>query len=398
MSRPPDSWFAAALGSLTLVGPLAIHLFLPVMPEVKASFAVSDALAELTISVTFFVMALATLVYGTLSDRYGRRPILLAGLAFFITGSLVSALAPSVLTLILGRLVQALGAGCGITLARAIARDAYGPDRLVNVIAYLTMAYTLGPMLAPPIGGLLDDLFGWRSVFWFAFLAGTSIAIAAFFILRETRADTMGARRSGSVFREYAQLFADARFTGFVLQSGFCSGTFFAMVAASPFLMSEQLGRSATEYGLYFFLLPAGYFAGNVLSSRLSNRVSVETMVLAGSLLPPIAIAVQAGFILTGGLTPLLIFLPAVIVSTAQGVALPNAQAGAIRVVPELAGTASGIGVFLQVLCSAIFSEVYGLLADGTAVPMLLTASVGAVLTLLAGALPFIAKRRAAPA
>jgi DHA1 family bicyclomycin/chloramphenicol resistance-like MFS transporter len=170
--KNPSLAFAISLGSITLIGPLAIHLFLPAMPSVKASFGASDALVQLTFSVTLMTMAVVTPVYGTLSDRYGRRPILLSGLAFFLLGSIVSAVAPSVTVLIIGRLIQAMGAGCGLTLTRAIARDAYGPAVLVKAIAYLTMAYTLGPMIAPPLGGILIDSFGWRSAFWFALAAG----------------------------------------------------------------------------------------------------------------------------------------------------------------------------------------------------------------------------------
>jgi DHA1 family bicyclomycin/chloramphenicol resistance-like MFS transporter len=149
----PGAGFAMALGAITLIGPLSIHLFLPAMPAVKAHFAASDAAVQATFSVTLFAMAVVTPAYGSLSDRYGRRPVLLIGLGFFLLGSLVSALAGSVPMLILGRLIQAMGAGCGITLTRAIARDAYGPTALVKAIAYLTMAYTIGPMIAPPMGG-----------------------------------------------------------------------------------------------------------------------------------------------------------------------------------------------------------------------------------------------------
>ncbi len=153
-----------ALACISLISPLAVHLFLPVIPAVKISLGLSDSVAQLTFSVALFSMAFATLFYGSLSDRFGRRPVLLSGLCLFLAGSAISAVANSVVALVLGRLVQALGAGCGITLVRAIAQDVYGASRLVKAIAYLTMAYTLGPMVAPLIGGVLVDALGWRSV------------------------------------------------------------------------------------------------------------------------------------------------------------------------------------------------------------------------------------------
>ncbi len=381
--RKPGAAFAISLGAITLIGPLSIHLFLPAMPDVKADFGISSEVAQLTFSVTLFAMAIVTPFYGSLSDRYGRRSILLAGLVLFLIGSLFAALAQSVVVLIAARFVQAMGAGCGMPLTRAIARDAYGPGVLVKAIAYLTMAYTVGPMLAPPLGGLLIDAFGWRSEFWFALSVGAAITIGAYFVVHETRSRADIAAAPPGTFRHYGILLRDPRFLAFVLQSGFTSFMFFAIASASPFLMKDVLGRSATEYGLYFMLFPTGYFIGNVISSRLSGRAPIEKMVLAGALIGVVVVAGQSGLILAGYLSPLLIFIPGGLLSFAQGLSLPNAQAGAMRVQPALAGTAAGLGVFVQMLASAISTEVYGLIADGTPIPMIEIAIAGVVFALL---------------
>ena len=169
--RNPGRAFTIALGLIALITPLAVHLFFPVIPAVKVALGLSDARAQLTFSIALFGMAFATLFYGSLSDRYGRRPVLLSGLALFLFGSVVSLIAETANALVLGRLVQAIGAGCALTLVRAIARDAYRAEQLVKAIAYLTMFGTLGPMISPIIGGVLTDTLGWRSVFGFA-LAG----------------------------------------------------------------------------------------------------------------------------------------------------------------------------------------------------------------------------------
>jgi DHA1 family bicyclomycin/chloramphenicol resistance-like MFS transporter len=230
-------------------------------------------------------------------------------------------------------------------------------------------------------------------VFWFALLIGAAITAAAYVVLAETRRGTRE-RRRGGVLGDYAALFRDVRFTALVLQSGFCSGTFFAIVAASPFLTEETLGRSATEYGLYFFVFPAGYCVGNLVSSRLAGRVSIEAMVLVGAAINFLAAAAQAAVIGLSALSVLSIFGPGLLVTFAQGLALPNAQAGAMQVKPALAGTAAGLGVFVQMILSALFAQIYGWAADGTPIPMIATAMVAATLSLIAGAIPFRRMRR----
>jgi MFS transporter, DHA1 family, multidrug resistance protein len=387
--------FATALGAITLIGPLAIHLFLPVMPAVKTAFAISDAVVELTFSVTLFTMAIVTLFYGSLADRYGRRPVLLGGLALFVVGSALSAFATSVTMLIVGRVVQAIGAGSGLTLSRAIARDAYGPEALVKAIAYLTMAYTIGPMIAPTFGGLLLDIFGWRAAFWFALVASTAILIMSYLVLFETKHRSSSPPPHGRVLSHYTTLLGSARFVAYVLQSGALSFAFFAIAAASPLLMKDNLGQSGLEYGLYFLMFPIGYTSGNWVSVHLSGRVPVDTMVLLGSILSFILFLGQAVWILAGDLSPLLIFLPGGLVSFSQGLSMPNAQAGAMRIEPTLAGTAAGLGVFMQMFLSAVSSELFGILSDGTALPMIELTMTGAVVALGSAIAVFIFGRRA---
>jgi DHA1 family bicyclomycin/chloramphenicol resistance-like MFS transporter len=246
--RNPGRAFALALGLVALITPLAVHLFFPVIPEVKVALGLTHAEAQLTFSVALFGMAFATLFYGTLSDRYGRRPVLLSGLALFLIGSVVSALAQSPPTLLLGRLVQAVGAGCALTLVRAIARDAYRADQLVKAIAYLTMFGTLGPMVSPTIAGVLIDTLGWRSTFGFAVLAGGTIAFIAYRVLYETHSAASRTAKGDSVIQGYRELFSRIRFNAFVLQSGFNTGAFIVMATAAASLMTELLHQPATAF------------------------------------------------------------------------------------------------------------------------------------------------------
>jgi DHA1 family bicyclomycin/chloramphenicol resistance-like MFS transporter len=397
-SRPqlPGRAFAVALGLVAFIAPLAVHLFFPVIPAVKAALSLSEAAAQFNFSVALFAMALATLAYGSLSDRYGRRPLLLSGLLLFLVGSAISAVAPTAAALALGRIVQAVGAGCSTTLVRTIARDAYRAEYLVRAIAYLTMFYTLGPMIAPLFGGVLIDTLGWRSVFGFALIAGALIAVAAYAWIFETRPQISVEEGEIGIVRGYFELFRNPQFVGYVLQSGFNTASFMTTASAAAVLMKELLARSSTEFGVYFLVFPVGFFLGNWLSSRIGSRRSNEVMVLAGAMLSIATISVQAALLLSGVVAPWSLFLPGLFLTFSQGIALPYAQVGAMATIPRLAGTAAGVGVFMQNMGAAVFTQLYGLFANGTPSPMVAMVGLSGILGLAAGALPFIYRRKAA--
>ena len=390
--KTPGKAFALTLGLTALITPLAVHLFFPVIPAIKVAMNIGDAYAQLTFSIALFGMAFATLVYGSLSDRHGRRPVLMSGLVLFLIGSVVSAFAPTPLTLVAGRLVQAIGAGCSLTLTRAIARDAYRAEHLVKAIAYLTMFGTLGPMIAPIIGGFLTDIFGWRSVFAFALLAGGAISLTAYIVMYETH--PLASRKAGaeSMARSYLALFSRLRFNACVLQSGFNTGAFMVMATASASLMTELLHRPGTEFGLYFWLFPAGFFAGNFISTRIGGRASTETMMLAGSVMALTTVLVQAFVLTHSAVVPLALFLPGTFITMAQGISMPYAQAGAMNEIPRFAGTAAGVGVFTQNFCAAFFAQLYGMFADGSPMPMVAIAVLCGILTFVTGAIPMLQK------
>src|ERR1044072_1798696 len=268
----PGRVFALTLGLTALITPLAVHLFFPVIPAIKVAMGIGDAYAQLTFSISLFGMAFATLFYGSLSDRYGRRPVLLSGLGLFLVGSVVSAFAPSRAALVLGRFVQAIGAGCALTLVRAIARDAFRAEQLVKAIAYLTMFGTLGPMVSPFIGGVLIDTLGWRSVFGFALIAGGVITLIAYLVMRETHPAANRQKAQESFAASYAVLFRRLRFNAYVLQTGLNTGAFMVMAVAASSMLTELLQRPATEYGLYFLLFPIRLLLVNFISTPVARR------------------------------------------------------------------------------------------------------------------------------
>ena len=386
--------FLATLLGTTLIGPLAIHMFLPAIPAVQQAFEAPVATAQATFSIALFTMACATLVYGSLSDRFGRRPVMLAGLILFTVGALIAALATSIPVLLTGRFLQGAGAAGGVVLARAILRDVYGIDRLVKAIAYLTAAYVLGPMLAPALGGFLIDAFGWRAEFTFATVCGTAIIVLAWFSLRETHLERGPASSLAGMARGYGRLLRSPRFCAFALQPGFASGAFFALSSSVAVLSTEKLGISASEFGLYFMSFPIGFMTGNVIAGRLSGRVAIETMILVGCTVTLGAIIFMVVLLALDGITLLALFVPGGLHTFGQGLSQPSSNSGAISTDPDLAGTASGVVVFLQFFLGAALSQLVGFLADGTATPTMIVVCTATAFSFLAGTTPMLLKWR----
>ena len=353
---------------MTFIGPLSLHLFIPAMPAVKEDFGVSTGIAQLTMSLAMLSMAFFTVAYGGLSDRFGRKGVLLGGLVLFTCGAVACMAAANMPMLLAGRVLQGAGAGCGVVLARAIARDVYGQERVAQVIAYLTAAYVLGPMFAPPLGGHLTTLFGWRALFALAALFGLVVILAVTFAVPETRARTAGVPRG--VFAGYKSLLRGRRFVGFMMQPGLLSAAFYTQATAASFLAAEHLGATASEIGLWFFAFPIGFMAGSFISGRIGGSRSIEFMTILGGVIGVINGILLIGWLHFAGVSMAALYIPGMFVSLAQGLSMPYAQAGAMAVDPQLAGSASGAVVFSQFFWPAALQQLTGLLADGSWVPM----------------------------
>jgi DHA1 family bicyclomycin/chloramphenicol resistance-like MFS transporter len=365
----------AALVAVTFIAPMAVHMFIPALPVVKQSLAISNELAFATIALVMMTMAFATLIYGGFSDHWGRKQVLLTGLALFTIGSELSWIAPDIWTLLAGRILQATGAGCGVVLARAIAHDVYGMERIAPVIANLTAAYVLGPALAPTLGAFMIAALGWRSLFMFSAMIGLALIILVIFYLPETRTKPPSKAPVGRIIRDigrsYGQLLRVPRFTAYMLLPGLVSGTFFANATASAFLARETLGVSTETYGIWFLLLPAGFMAGNFMSGRIGNRASITFMTVTGSILNVGVVLAMWGNLSMAGLSMLAIMLPGFMLGIAQGMCLPYAQAGAMQVNPSLAGSASGAVVFSQLFFAGLAQLLMGFVADGSWQPVI---------------------------
>lgn len=353
------------------VGALSIDMFLPSLPAMAAAFGSDAGTAQLTVTLFLVGMAAAQLVFGPLSDRFGRRCVLIGGLALYTLAGVACALAPGMGVLLAARVVQALGAGAGPVVARAIVRDLYDRDRAARMLAAMGTAQALTPILAPVLGGWVHVAAGWRAVFFVLAGFGALFLLGAIGIVRETNvhAGPRGPRADDEPSR-LARLLTDRAFLGYVAVMALMFSGQFAFIAGSSFALIVVLGVSPEVYGLCFGSVAIGLMIGNFLSVRLTSRLGIDRMILAGTVFGAMAGVVLAALPWLGVATVPTVIVPMFCYALGLGLVFPNAMAGAIAPYPLMAGTASAVVGFVQMTGSALYAIAVGHLYDGTLRPM----------------------------
>lgn len=389
MTETHDSSRALPRGTILLLavasalGPVAMQILLPAIPQLRQAFAIDAGTAQLTLSLSMVSIAVATLFYGPLSDRYGRKPVILGGIVLTFIGSVLCSLAPTIETLIAGRIVQAAGGAVGLVVARAVVRDAYPADQAASMISTLVMFMVVMPMLSPAVGGELLVRFDWHSVFWL--VGGLSLVLLALLTIRlpETLRQPVHFTGLGSMFRGFAMLLRSRVFRGYAFSLAFISVMFFSFIAAVPEIMISVMDRPPNEYGYYFIMVPACFIMGNNISRMVSRRMGPQRMTELGSILAITGIVLALALQLAGLLHPLALFMPIALTTFGNGLAMPSAQAAAINEFPDRAGSASGLTGFLQMGFAAIAAQLVALIFNGTAFPLLLLMLCAAILSLI---------------
>jgi len=362
----------ALLMAMTAIGPATLNILVPALPGLVTLLASDAETVQLTLSLYLLSLATAQLMLGPLSDRFGRRPVVLGGLTLAVVASLAAITTSSIGALIATRIVQAIGASTGVVIGRAIIRDLYERDRAAAMIGLVTTAMVIAPMISPLIGGILDTAFGWEAIFVFITLFSGAVLLWAVFVLPETR-PTSAAQAPVMLLRDFSALLANMKFHGYVLAGALGSAPFFTFLGGGPHVVVTLMGRTSAEFGLWFAVTSLGYMSGNFTASRLSQRFGVDTMIIVGIAFELIGATLTA--VLVAGLPdggPAIIFVPQMVISYGNGLLLPNAIAGAISVRPQAAGTASGMTGFAQMAIGAASTQTVSILlaAATTAMPM----------------------------
>ncbi|CAH1664416.1 MULTISPECIES: multidrug effflux MFS transporter [unclassified Chelatococcus] len=347
------------LASLTFSATLAMHIFVPALPQVAQDLSASVGAMQLTISLYILGLAVGQLIYGPIADRFGRRPTLIAGLSLYIMAGIAAAMAPSAHALIAARLFQAMGGCVGMVLSRAIIRDTSSPQDSVRSLALVNLFITAGPAVAPLIGSAVMSTAGWRFIFVLLALFGVMNIMFTVWLLPETRR-AGGDNSVTTLARNYRSLLTSPAFLGYAIGGGCATTSMYAFIGAAPFIFINELGRSAYEVGIYLAILVTGIWIGSIVVSRLIMRVPIRSLLIGGNLVSLVAALVFLGVVASGHLTVSWVVGLMFLFLFGAGFAAPTALTQAVSVNPKVVGSASGLYGFAQMSVGALCAGLAG--------------------------------------
>lgn len=350
MQKKPKSQATWLLVLITSTSALALTIITPSLPGIAESFSVTPKNAQRVLTVYMLMIGLGQLVFGPLSDRFGRRLTLLAGLGLYLLGSLLASFSPDLHSLVVARLIQGLGASAAMVLPRVIINDTHQPRAAAVSLAAVTAAMAITPMISFPLGGFLAEFFGWRSSMAVTALLGLATIVSALFLLQETNSTRQTHLQLGLVVADYLSLTKNKQFLLFATNMGLATSIFYSFLNFLPFSFKD-LGYSASEFGYYMMLLPTSFIVGNLISQKLTPILGITNMVKIGSLTATAGIGVMGGLVFFGFESAWGLVLPGMVYSLAVGFSLPNATMGAINSVgPSVRGLGAGLAGSLQML------------------------------------------------
>ncbi len=376
---PPHITTLILLGGL---GALSMNVFLPSLPAMAEYFQVDYRTIQLSVALYLVMAAIGQVILGPVSDRFGRRPVMLWSIVLFMIATAGCLLAREAWVFLWFRMAQAVIVA-GFVLSRAAVRDMVPGSQAASMIGYVTMGMSLVPMAAPMLGGALGQAFGWQANFWLLLAGGAVVLWLTWRDMGETFTRQEGG--FGAQLREYPELLTSRRFWGYCLASAFASGSFFAYLGGAPYIGSEVYHLAPAMLGLYFGAPSLGYLVGNFISGRFSVRLGINRMLLLGTMIPTLSLLLALAVFGSGAGSAEAFFGFMSLIGLGNGMTLPNANAGMLGVRPKLAGSASGLGGAIMIGAGAALSAYAGTLLGGEAgaLPLLWLMFICAALSVL---------------
>ena len=371
MPRPNPTALTALLALLTGIAPMSVDMYLASLPDIARNLMTSDAQVQLTLSFYLVGFAIGQVIWGPISDRHGRKPILLTAISVFIAASFVCTIAPSIEVLIAARFVQAIG-GAGMTvMARAVVRDVYEGLAVARELSRMTAVMALAPLIAPLLGGVLQTFFGWRANFIVLTAIGVSAALLVALLLPETlRSRAPEPVSLGSIFRSYRTFARDRTFLAYSGLLICAFGGLFAWISASAFVLQNLYGLTPFDFGLAFAVGSVGYLAGTWIAAHIVARAGLDRTLGLGCAAMAGGGAAGVLALMFGFTSATALVLPVAVFLAGLGLALPQAQAGALLPFPERAGAASSLVGFLQQTAGAVVGAIVVHLLGQSAWPL----------------------------
>ena len=383
MLRPGTFALTALLAALTAVGPLTTDMYLPSLPDIARQLGASSAQVQLTISAYLIGFAAGQIIYGPMSDRHGRKPVLIGAIALYCVASLACALSTSIEMLIVARAFQALGGSGGIVLTRAIVRDIYSGAHAGRELSVIGSVMALAPVLAPIVGGLIQTAFGWRATFLALVGAGFAGAAVVWALLPETLAARAAEPVSlASMLRSYRIVGRNSAYLAYLSVTSASYAGLFAWISGSAFVLQDLYGLAPFDFGVAFALGSVGYMVGSAVAARLVIRLGLDGLLgLGGCACAAGGLAMVAAVAL-GSVSSMSLVLPMAVYLAGLGMVLPQGIAGAMTPFPERAGAASSLFGFVQQTVAAACGAVVGWYLGQSAWPLALGVAVMGLATL----------------
>mgnify|MGYP003626920201 CR=1 FL=1 len=390
MTQPPPGRPNAVM--LTIIasmmvgfGPMTIDLYLPALPAIAADLGTEARRVQLTLSVYIVGFAFCQLIYGPVSDRFGRLPALVTGCVLYIAASFGCALAQSVDQLIVCRFLQAVGASCGPVLGRAVVRDYFTREEAARVMSWVISVMSLAPILAPVLGGLIVTWADWRMNFWvLTGFGGLVLVVALLFLGESNRFKDPTATDFGALAKNFGTMFRHRIFVGFLLTNVCMFAGLFSWLLGSSFVLIDRMGLTPLEYGIAFGIASVGFLSGAQTAARLVRRLGIEGMCVIGAGCAAVGGLAILVLLWAGADTPVAVMVPTIIYFFGMGIAVPNLQAGAVSPFPRNAGAASSLIGLFQYAASGAATLVLGLFGFDPALMMATLMGVSGIAAVIA--------------